>query len=85
MGYYIYILYSEKIDKYYIGSSVDPNKRLEYHNFGREGWTKIGTPWKMVFKKRFIDKKTAMEKEQFIKKQKSKKFIKKLIDGEYDI
>ncbi|RUA30101.1 MAG: GIY-YIG nuclease family protein, partial [Bacteroidetes bacterium] len=30
--HWIYILYSQKIDKYYIGSSSNVQKRLEFHN-----------------------------------------------------
>lgn len=30
--FYIYILYSETINKYYIGQSQDPWNRLEQHN-----------------------------------------------------
>lgn len=34
MGHFVYILYSEKLDKYYIGCSHDPAIRLEYYNRG---------------------------------------------------
>lgn len=77
--YSVYILFSEKLDKYYIGSSHDPEKRLYYHNSGRKGWTKTGVPWKMLYRKDFVDKKKAMEKERYIKKQKDRKFVEQLI------
>ena len=83
--YYVYILYSEKKDLYYVGSSKNPHARLKYHNTGKKGWTKHGTPWKIVFQKEFQDKKLATQKENFIKKQKSRKFIEKLISGKYVI
>ncbi len=79
MPHYVYILYSEKLDKYYIGSSHDPEMRLHYHNLGRKGWTKSGIPWKMVFKHEFPDKKTAMQKEMHIKRMKDRKYIERLI------
>ncbi|AUP80250.1 GIY-YIG nuclease family protein [Flavivirga eckloniae] len=31
MDYYVYILYSEKLDRCYIGSTSDVSKRLEKH------------------------------------------------------
>jgi len=34
MPYYKYILYSEKFNKYYIGSSENIGKKLEKHNAG---------------------------------------------------
>ncbi|TRX72699.1 GIY-YIG nuclease family protein, partial [Carboxylicivirga sp. M1479] len=32
MEFFIYILYSPSSNKYYIGYSKDPNKRLKEHN-----------------------------------------------------
>ncbi|MFC1726876.1 GIY-YIG nuclease family protein [candidate division KSB1 bacterium] len=84
MPYFVYILYSEKIDRYYIGSSHDPEARLHYHNLGKKGWTKRGIPWEIVFTKEFINKKAAMEKEKYVKSQKDRSYIEKLIAGETD-
>ena len=82
MSHFVYILYSEKLDKYYVGSSHDPEMRLHYHNLCRKGWTKPGIPWKLVFKKEYEDKKTAMERERYIKRQKDRKYIERLISNE---
>ena len=83
--YFVYILYSEKLSKYYVGSSEYPKLRLNYHNLGKKGWTQKGVPWKLVFKKEFETKRIARQKENFIKRQKSGIFIEKLISGEYNI
>ncbi|RPI69617.1 MAG: hypothetical protein EHM47_13335 [Ignavibacteriales bacterium] len=32
MGYYLYILKSDSADKYYTGSSENPERRLSFHN-----------------------------------------------------
>ena len=85
MIHYVYILYSENIDKYYIGSSHDPEMRLNYHNRSKKGWTKRGIPWKIVYEQGFSDKTTAMDKEKYIKRQKSREYIEKLISGKYSI
>ena len=85
MKCWVYILFSEKLGKYYIGSSKDPETRLKYHNLGKKGWTKRGIPWEIVFQQEFEDKTTAMSKERFIKKKKSKKFIGRIISGEYKL
>ena len=85
MPFSVYILYSQRLDKYYVGSSSNPELRLKYHNMGEKGWTKRGIPWELVFQQEFQDKKYAMEKEKFIKKQKSKQFIEYLISGEYHL
>ena len=81
----VYILYSEKIDKYYIGSSHDPQMRLYYHNLGQKGWTKRGIPWKLVYQKEYKDKMDAMRVERHIKKLKSRKIVEKIISGALSI
>ena len=79
--FYVYILYSEKLKKHYIGFSSDIEKRLDYHNSTKYNhiWTKRGIPWNLVFKHAFDNKPEALKAEKFIKKQKSKQFILKLI------
>ena len=72
---YCYILYSEKIDKFYVGACNDLDRRLYEHNIGHSKFTKTGVPWKIVHVEPFPDLPTAKRREQFIKKQKSRKFI----------
>ena len=47
--YFTYILFSEKLNKYYIGSSHDVEKRLVRHNRGHTTFTKTGIPWKIAY------------------------------------
>ncbi|MDD5766249.1 MAG: GIY-YIG nuclease family protein [Candidatus Marinimicrobia bacterium] len=82
-NYSLYILYSAKIDQYYVGISNDPENRLFYHNLGLKGWTKRGIPWELVFTKSYTSKEAAGKAECYIKSQKSKTFIRKIIQGEY--
>ncbi len=78
--YQTYILYSKSKDRYYVGStSVGVELRLTRHN---EGWTtstKSGIPWKVEYVMSFDSKTDALKFERFIKKQKSRGFIEKLI------
>ncbi len=82
-GTYVYILYSEKIDRYYVGVSKDPDKRLRYHNLGKGGgkrcFTKRTGDWRIVWKCKFGDIRTAKKVETKIKKQKSRRYIEDLI------
>ena len=81
--YQTYILFSKSKDRYYIGStSVGVELRLTRHN---EGWTrstKSGIPWKVKYVKSFDSNTEALNFEKFIKKQKSRGFIEKLIISE---
>ena len=79
--HWIYILYSTKIDKYYIGASSNVQNRLKFHNSDyNKIWSKRGKPWELVFSHKFETKKDALKAEIFIKKQKNRNFITKLID-----
>ena len=76
---YMYILYSEKLDKYYIGACTDLERRLYEHNIGHSTFTSNGVPWKIVYKEEFDDLRSAKKREMAIKKMKSRKYIEKLI------
>jgi len=81
--YYIYILYSESADKYYIGYTQFPTERLLKHNEQEDfnTFTRKFRPWKMVaLFEASSDKTTALTLERYIKKQKSRKFLEKLSD-----
>jgi len=52
--FYTYIPSSEKIDRYYIDYSENPEQRLdERHNAGSVKSTKGGVPYKVMAKKTF--------------------------------
>ena len=80
--YYIYILFSSRSDRYYIGHTSDVQKRLQEHNnpLRPEKYTAKNLPWNLVLSFQVSpDRGQAMITERFIKKQKSRLFIEKLI------
>jgi putative endonuclease len=77
----VYILYSEKIDKYYVGCTEDLTVRLTQHNSGRNASTKAGAPWTLVYSESFESLKDARQREAAIKKKKSRKYIEWLLKG----
>ena len=83
--YYIYILYSEKHDLYYCGSSEDPWRRLQEHNTSpRNTFTSKYRPWALKAVFQAGDSRAEAEKyERFLKKQKSRRLIEKLVDPEF--
>ena len=86
MGYFVYILYSESIDKYYIGKTENLENRLNYHNSSSNKiWTKRGKKWKLIKSIEFKNSTLASKAERFIKKQKSRKFIQKIINEGWNI
>ena len=82
MPHYIYILYSDSTDHYYIGSSADIPSRLMRHNAGATPSTKHGRPWKVVYSETYGDKTEALNRENYLKSMKSRIYIENLLHKE---
>ena len=81
--YYVYILYSEKCDRYYIGFSTDVKARLERHNSGLVTATRNCRPYIFKASKYFNDETAARKKELRLKKGKNRKYLEWLIAGNW--
>ncbi|MCJ8165787.1 GIY-YIG nuclease family protein [Pontibacter sp. E15-1] len=79
MSFYTYILFSEKLNRYYVGSCQDIAVRLEQHNTGRNTSTKGGSPWAIKLTETFDTRSAAQTREMEIKKKKSRKYIELLV------
>ena len=79
--YTVYIIYSSKLDKYYIGYTADMNDRLLKHNRKSKGFSNLGRPWTLVFSESFENKKLAMEREQQLKSWKNRDRLVALIQS----
>ena len=78
MKYYVYILYSEKLNIFYKGFSTDVEKRLAYHLNSDFKYTSQTRDWKIVYVKEFENKRDALIEEKRLKKL-NRKSIEKLI------
>ncbi|AEV99246.1 hypothetical protein A4D02_32110 [Niastella koreensis] len=75
----MYILYSEKLNKYYIGACINMERRLYEHNIGHSKFTSLGIPWKLLYTEQFEDLDAAKKRELQLKRMKSRKYIEELI------
>ena len=76
----VYILYSCKIDRYYIGYTSNLEERIRKHNQKhKKGVTQKSNDWIVVYSENFKDKASAMKREKQIKSWKSRKIIESLI------
>ena len=73
-GYYTYILYSKKLQKFYTGSTENLENRLASHNAGLSTFTSSGIPWIMVWNLSHTSRKSAVGLEKHIKKRGAKRF-----------
>jgi putative endonuclease len=81
----VYILQSEENDRFYVGRSQNPERRVEHHNSTSTGFTSRYRPWELVFTQEFSTKEEAVEAEQLIKSRKSKKMTRYVIEGKIQL
>jgi putative endonuclease len=80
---YLYILQSEKSGRYYVGSALDPDRRLNQHNANAVASTRNKGPWQRVALIEFPDEMLARKAERFVKRQKSRQVLEKIISAEF--
>ena len=68
MCYYVYILYSKSLNKYYKGYTNNIEERLKRHNSSYEMYTSRGVPWQL---KLVLTKSTERDAIQLEKKLKN--------------
>jgi len=81
MSAYVYIIYSEKWNQFYVGSALDIEIRLTEHNSSRNTSTRGGNPWILKYTEAFENESLARSREYAIKKKKSRKYIEWLISS----
>jgi putative endonuclease len=77
--YYVYIIYSLKLNRYYVGYTEDLDKRLYQHNKGFSSFTSKANDWQLKFKQPFDTRESAILREKEIKNKKSRKYIEWII------
>ncbi len=84
--FYLYIIYSIKSDKYYIGYSENPERRLIEHNTDpRPTYTSKHRPWVLKAAIPITESKSyAIKIERSLKKLKSRRFIEKIIENQHN-
>ena len=73
--HYVYILFSEKDNKLYIGYTNNLRSRLEKHNAKKVQATKSRVPLKLIYYEAYLDEWDAREKEKFFKTGWGRKYI----------
>ena len=73
--FFVYILYSSLIKKFYLGNTNDLDDRLYRHNSGQENFTSKGLPWQLIWYKEVDTRKEAVRLEIKIKKRGINRFL----------
>ena len=72
----VYVLYSQRHKRIYIGYTSDIEKRFRAHNeLGHKGWTVRFRPWEIVHREIFENKSDAMRRERELKSARGRELI----------
>jgi putative endonuclease len=77
--FYVYIIYSKSINKFYVGSCQDLDQRINDHLNSRSKFTKVAKDWILKYSEEFETRTEAVQREMKIKKMKSRTYIENLI------
>jgi putative endonuclease len=75
MSYFVYILWSDRLQKFYVGSTQDIENRIKEHNSGEAKFTSKGKPWILVWKIELENRLEAVRLELKIKKRGIRRFL----------
>ena len=70
MTFSVYIIYSAKLDKYYIGYTENMEVRIIQHNDGISTFTSKATDWILKYNEEFTSRENAHTRELEIKRKK---------------
>jgi len=67
--YFVYVLYSSSLKKYYTGSTDDIKRRIYEHNIGKGNFSSKGIPWILIKSFECSSRSKAVKLELKIKKR----------------
>jgi len=73
MKHFVYIIKSISRNRYYIGYTIDIERRVREHNAGSAKSTRPFGPWKLIYSESFDKKSDAYKREYHLKHAKGRK------------
>jgi len=77
--YYVYVLWSHKDKKFYIGYSDDVDRRVLEHQRGANISTAKRLPVRLIFFEAYVSKKDALRREKYFKTTKGKTTLRQML------
>ncbi len=77
--YYVYVLYSLKDKKHYIGFTKNLKQRINAHNNGLNTSTCSRRPLIIIFAESFLSEKDARKREKFLKSGRGREVLKEIL------
>jgi len=73
--YYVYVLFSEKDNKFYIGYTNNLDRRVNGHLKGGVSSTKNRLPLKLIYYEACLNQKDATHRERYLKTTYGKRYL----------
>jgi putative endonuclease len=77
--FYVYVLLSEKDNRFYTGYTADLEKRIEEHMNGKVLSTKNRLPVKLVYFEASLNQNDALHREKYLKSTYGKRYLRNRI------
>jgi putative endonuclease len=74
--FFTYVLKSLKNNRFYYGCTNDLKRRLNEHNLGKSKYTRLTTPFELIYFEPFQNLNEARKREKFFKSGKGREYIK---------
>jgi putative endonuclease len=75
--YFVYLLESQSDKEWYIGYTIDPDRRFLEHSEHKNTSTKNRGPFKLIYYEAYINKADALGREKFLKSGAGHRFLRK--------
>ena len=79
--YYVYVLQSEKDQKFYVGFTKDLKLRVEQHNKGYVESTRNRLPLKLIYYEACLKQEDATKREKYLKTYHGKMFLRNRLNS----
>ncbi len=79
--FYVYVLKSEKNQRFYTGSTIDVTKRLGEHNAGKSKYDKINQPFILLYQESHATRSAAIQRERYLKTGVGREELQRIILG----
>ncbi len=80
LGFYVYILLSEKDNQFYVGYTSNLYKRFQQHCDGLTKSTRNRRPLKLIFYEAYLYKEDALRREKYFKTSAGKRALKLILN-----
>jgi putative endonuclease len=79
--FFVYVLRSQVLDRFYIGMTNNVERRMKQHNSGQNRSTKSYVPWNLFFVEEYATRTEAREREVYLKSGVGREYIKSKWSG----